>query len=68
LPQGYFDPSNKAYADDRIRIANIALDDLVKWLDEHGQVAIYDAANTEEDRRREIYDVLTLKNINVIMS
>ena len=53
LPPSFFDPNNEKYAEIRLKIANTALQDLIGWLlDGNGQVAIYDAVNTTEERRQ----------------
>ena len=66
LPHGYFDPENTAYVEARVKIANVALGDLIRWLHSGGQVAIYDAANTTEARRRELVAMLTEAKVQVI--
>ena len=38
---------------------------MIKWLQEGGQVGIYDASNTTHDRRKEIHGVLISHNVNV---
>jgi len=48
---GFFDPTNPDGLADRLRMAMMALDDLVVWLSEGGDVAIYDATNSSRSRR-----------------
>jgi hypothetical protein len=38
---------------------------MIKWLQEGGQVGIYDASNTTQDRRKEIHDILISQNVHV---
>ncbi|CAJ0763880.1 23470_t:CDS:10 [Entrophospora sp. SA101] len=60
LPQDFFNPkSNEA----RHKIATDCLQDLIDWLEKEGQVGIYDASNTTEERRKEISDVLINQSI-----
>lgn len=50
----FFDPGNEEAALARRRMAMLALDDMVAWLESGGEVAVYDATNTTEERRRVI--------------
>lgn len=50
-PAAYFAPDNTATRDERIGFAIAALDDLLDWFQEGGEVGIYDATNTERSRR-----------------
>ncbi|EPZ36812.1 Fructose-2,6-bisphosphatase domain-containing protein [Rozella allomycis CSF55] len=63
VPNGYFDPSNKKNAEDRVRIANVALSDMIKWLMEGGQIGVYDAANTTKERRMDLLKILSERGI-----
>lgn len=45
----------------RNKCAQDALEDMNKWLDEEGQVAVYDATNTTKSRRKFIYDIVVGK-------
>jgi len=47
----FFDPSNEEAQRVRKELALAALDDLIEWLEEEGDVAIYDATNTTKERR-----------------
>lgn len=49
-----YKPSSETQSD-RIRVSDAALDDLIKYLTDGGQVGIFDGANVEEDRRRDIH-------------
>lgn len=58
---------NQESAEARHKIATDCLQDLIDWLEKEGQVGIYDASNTTEERRKEISDVLINHNIHVYM-
>ena len=51
LPHSFFDPDNPRGEEARRSVAMAALEDMVVWLTDHGQVAIYDATNTTRARR-----------------
>jgi broad specificity phosphatase PhoE len=57
----FFDPANGEAVKARNECANMALDDLIKYLKEGGDVAIYDGTNTTIDRRKMVKDVLDEK-------
>lgn len=60
-----FTTGNLSTAPQRVAIAEECLKDMIKWLDEGGQVGIYDASNTTEERRKLLQDILSQKNIQV---
>jgi 6-phosphofructo-2-kinase/fructose-2,6-biphosphatase 4 len=65
VPHNFFTSSETAEV--RESVANKCLDDLIKFLKEDGgQVAIYDAANTEESRREFISTRLKAEGIHVL--
>eukprot|EP00658_Telonema_sp_P-2_P059754 TRINITY_DN48885_c0_g1_i2.p1 TRINITY_DN48885_c0_g1~~TRINITY_DN48885_c0_g1_i2.p1 ORF type:complete len:540 (-),score=116.48 TRINITY_DN48885_c0_g1_i2:266-1885(-) len=47
----FFDPNNQQASDRRHRAADLALTDLIGWLKGGGQVALFDATNSTQDRR-----------------
>nr|CAG8563832.1 9247_t:CDS:10 [Entrophospora candida] len=63
LPQDFFNPKNQESNEARHKIATDCLQDLIDWLEKEGQVGIYDASNTTEERRKEISDVLINQSI-----
>jgi broad specificity phosphatase PhoE/predicted kinase len=51
MPHSFFDPDNPRGEEARRSVAVAALEDMVAWLTDDGQVAIYDATNTTRARR-----------------
>ncbi|CAI2161365.1 15837_t:CDS:10, partial [Funneliformis geosporum] len=66
LPHDFFDPENIETAEARHKIATECLQDMIQWLQEGGQVGIYDASNTTQDRRKEIHDTLISHNVHPV--
>ena len=50
-PARFFDPQNDEGVEARRRMAIAALEDLKQWLEDSGEVAIYDATNSTRSRR-----------------
>lgn len=50
-PADYFSPDNVATREERFGFAMAALDDLLAWFEDGGEIGIYDATNTERSRR-----------------
>jgi predicted kinase len=66
-PHDWF--NSQESAQERLDIANEALEDLIKWVrTQGGQVGIYDASNTEPQRRAQIKQKLESVNIHVFIS
>jgi broad specificity phosphatase PhoE len=51
VPPSFFDPGNQEAWRQRREVAAAALDDLLAWSAEGGQVGIYDATNSTRERR-----------------
>ena len=52
----FFDPNNPDGMNVRERCAELALEDITKWLKGKGQVGIFDATNTTRARRKKVRD------------
>ncbi len=65
-PASFFDPRNADSRALRDRIAMQALDDLIEWLVDGGEVAIYDATNTERSRRDAIWKRCHERGVQVV--
>jgi len=46
----------------RVAVADQALQDTLRWVQEGGDVAIFDATNTTRERRQMVYDTIVLKH------
>ncbi|XP_076328600.1 6-phosphofructo-2-kinase/fructose-2,6-bisphosphatase-like isoform X2 [Tachypleus tridentatus] len=57
----FFSPNNKEAMAIRNKCAMDALEDMCKWLDDDGEVAVYDATNTSFERRRLIHHLVCEK-------
>jgi 6-phosphofructo-2-kinase/fructose-2,6-biphosphatase 4 len=62
----FFLPDNKKTIELRMKIQELALNDLIDFLKNDGQVGIFDAANASESRREEIRERLEKEGIHVI--
>ena len=57
-PHSFFDPDNEGGRTARRAMAEAALDDVRAWLEDGGEVAIYDATNITRERREWVQDTL----------
>jgi len=64
----FFDPENKEALELREEAAKNALKDIIKWFesDTKNTVAIYDATNITKERRKNVLNILTPEDIDVI--
>ena len=46
----------------RVAVADQALQDTLRWVQEGGDVAIFDATNTTRERRQMVYETIVLKH------
>jgi len=58
----FFNPDNKEAMEIRDKCAKAALEDVCKWLDGGGEVAVFDATNTTRKRRDFIYEYCTTRH------
>ena len=65
-PAEFFDPENEASRDARRECAMDALDDMLAFLMTDGDVGIYDAANTERNRRELVHERCTRAGFQVV--
>jgi hypothetical protein len=58
--------ANEDTKEQRLLIAEACLNDMIDWLDKGGQVGIYDASNTTDERRSWIQQKLNEHNIQTL--
>jgi broad specificity phosphatase PhoE/predicted kinase len=63
---GFFNPDNPDGVRQRTQMALMALDDMLGWFKQGGEVAIYDATNSTHERRRLIQEHCERANARVI--
>ena len=54
----FFDPSNKMGHEARVQLREAIMDSMITWLQDEGQVAIYDTSNATSEQRRAVKDKL----------
>ncbi|MFO0554912.1 MAG: 6-phosphofructo-2-kinase/fructose-2,6-bisphosphatase [Polyangiaceae bacterium] len=62
----FFDPENREGSSERLRVAMLALDDMLDWLEQGGQIGIYDATNSTRQRRARIREACTARGVEVV--
>jgi broad specificity phosphatase PhoE/predicted kinase len=62
----FFDPANQAGRDLLLSMATAALDDMLRWLRDEGQVAIYDATNSTRSRRQMVRERCEREGVQVV--
>ncbi|KAL1915589.1 uncharacterized protein VTP21DRAFT_6713 [Calcarisporiella thermophila] len=66
-PNEFFSPGNEETSALRKKVADTCLEDMIQWLTTGGgQVGIYDASNTLEERRRELVQRLNGSGIQIV--
>src|SRR5262245_14300205 len=63
----YFAPDNEDTREEREGFAMAALDDLLHWFEEGGEVGIYDATNVERVRRDKLRESCAQAGIGVLI-
>lgn len=66
VPHDFFDPKNPIGMEARRQAAKSALQDMTDWFDNGGEVGIYDATNSTQNRRDWVFDILSDANVAVI--
>lgn len=64
--QSFFDPDNVAAATARAEVAKAALDDMIGWFADGGEVGLYDATNSTRARRREVAERCRAAGLQVV--
>ncbi len=62
----FFDPKNPEGQEARLRMALAALDDLIAWFADGGEVGIYDATNSSQERRNLVQERCARHGIDVL--
>lgn len=62
----FFDPTNHRAVEARDDMAFLALEDLLHFLQDGGQVGIYDATNTTVERRKFVFERCTSRGYQVV--
>src|SRR5688572_1609139 len=62
----YFAPDNDATRGEREGVATAALEDLLAWFNQGGEVGIYDATNAERHRRDTIREACEAAGVGVL--
>lgn len=65
-PHDFFDPDNPEGAAARREVAMAALEDMLEWFAQGGEVGIYDATNTTRARRALLADRLRAHGLSVV--
>ncbi len=65
-PNAFFDPDNEAGRKQLHDMAMMALDDMLDWFDDGGEVGIYDATNSTRARRRIVKERCRERDIPVV--
>lgn len=62
----FFDPNNADGLAERMRVARLALEDMLRWLDLGGQIGILDATNSTRARRDWIKKTCAERGVRVV--
>lgn len=65
-PHQFFDPGNLAGREARREMAMSALEDMLGWFGDGGEVGLYDATNTTRSRRRMLSDRIEAHGLRVV--
>ncbi len=64
--QSFFDPDNAEASAARAEVAKVALDDMVAWFADGGEVGVYDATNSTRERRAQVADRCRAAGLQVV--
>ncbi|MBN8609977.1 MAG: histidine phosphatase family protein [Deltaproteobacteria bacterium] len=64
--QSFFDPDNAEASAARAEVAKVALDDMVAWFADGGEVGLYDATNSTRERRLQVADRCRAAGLQVV--
>lgn len=65
-PHQFFDPDNEQGREARRAMAMNALDDMLRWFGDGGEVGLYDATNTTRARRRMLSERMRAHGLRVV--
>ncbi len=65
-PADFFDPDNAEGASARLSVAMAALDDMLAWFAQGGEVGIYDATNSTRERRDMVWARCRERGVQVV--
>jgi len=57
----FFDHSNPEGVKIRRQVCDMALTDMFEWIDDNGEIAVFDATNTTRERRRLLYQRIVVE-------
>jgi broad specificity phosphatase PhoE len=66
VPASFFDPTNNDGLSSRKKASGFAMDDMLAWFKSGGEIAIYDATNSTQGRRRWVLDQCDRAQIDVL--
>jgi len=62
----FFDPENLEGSRERRRVAELALADMLRWMQSGGQIALYDATNSTRERRAWVREACQRAGLEVV--
>ena len=57
----FFDHSNPEGVKIRRQVCDMALNDMFEWIDDNGEIAVFDATNTTRERRKLLYQRIVVE-------
>jgi len=66
VPASFFDPSNNDGLSSRKKAAGFAMDDMLAWFQAGGEIAIYDATNSTQERRVWVLEQCERADVDVL--